>query len=250
MSARVQLQPAFVLHRHAYRETSWLLEIFSRDHGRAGLIARGARQAKPRSQNNLEPGRELLLSWTLRGELGALNQSEPVEASGVYARTQLVSVLYMNELLLRLITRHDPHSALYGYYRDALQGLATSVCDPDGVLRRFEFLLLQELGYGLNLHHDHAGQPIRPGTQYDYRLGEGAVPQLNVSSATNRLTVTGDTLLALRESRLDSMQSKREAKLLLRSALSAHLGDKPLKTRELARSLYRLNKPATIASCP
>lgn len=246
MSVRVLLQPAYVLHRRAYRETSWLLEIFSRDHGRVGLIARGARQARPRSQNSLEPVRELLLSWTLRGELGTLNQAEPASAGAGLGGTELVSALYLNELLLRLITRHDPHPALYGYYRDTLQGLVTSA-DPEALLRRFEYLLLQELGYGLNLLRDSTGQQIRPGISYDYCLGEGAMPLQSPASRANGVAISGDSLLALNESRLDSAQSKREAKYLLRAALSPHLGEKPLKTRELARSLHRLGKPAHTA---
>lgn len=237
---RVQLQPAFVLHRRPYRETSWLLEVFSRDHGRVGLVARAARQARTRGGKVLEPARELLLSWTQRGELGQLGQSECDSAATGLAGDQLFSVLYLNELLLRLITRHDPHPRLFGHYRDTLQALARF---PGSAvpLRRFEMQLLQELGYGLNLDRDSEGQPIRADARYDYRIGQGACPLVG---GAMELEISGAALLALRDDRLEETQSRREIRQLLRAALGAHIGQKPLQTPELFRSLRRLGAKA------
>jgi DNA repair protein RecO (recombination protein O) len=234
---RVQLQPAYILHRRPYRETSWLLEVFSRDHGRVGLVARAARQqSRQRNRGNLEPARELLMSWTLRGELGQLGDSEVQATSNTLDGEQLLSVLYLNELLLRLITRHDPHPLLFDYYRRTLHELALS---PGSAipLRRFERQLLQELGYGLNLDRDSNGEAIRAELHYDYRLDHGACP---LEGKARDMEVGGDVLLALREDRLDEMQSRREARLLLRAALQLHLGQKPLQTPELFRNLRRL----------
>ncbi len=239
ITQRVQLQPAFILHRRPYRETSWLLEVFSREHGRLGLVARAARQSRQRNVVPLEPARELLLSWTLRGELGQVTQAEAQTSSGAQSGEQLLSVLYLNELLLRLITRHDPHPALFDFYRQVLQDL---VLRPGSAipLRRFERQLLQELGYGLNLERDSNGDAIRADLDYDYRLDEG--PCLLVGSA-QEMKISGDVLLALRDDRLDETQSRREARLLLKSALRLHLGEKPLQTPELFRSLQRLKLP-------
>ncbi len=236
---RVQLQPAFVLHRRPYRETSWLLEIFSRDHGRVGLVARAARQARPRGGSALEPARELLLSWSLRGELGLLGQAEAASAAHALEGEALLSALYLNELLLRLITRHDPHPALFEAYRAALQALGQSASVAIS-LRRFELRLLQELGYGLNLGHDGNGDAIRPGVRYAYRSGQGVWP---LQGPASELVLEGSTLVALREDRLDEAQALGEARQLLRLALRAHLGPKPLRTPELFRSLRRLRHP-------
>lgn len=237
---RVQLQPAFVLHRRPYRETSWLLEVFSRDHGRVGLVARAARQSRPRGGKVLEPTRELLLSWTLRGDLGQLGQVESISTVSSLNGEQLLSALYLNELLLRLITRHDPHPALFDHYRTAIHELSR-VSGSAIPLRRFEKQLLQELGYGLNLERDSEGAAIRAEAYYDYRIGQGACPILGDAS---ELAIRGDILLALHEDRLEESHSRREAKLLLRAALRSHLGPKPLQTPELFRSLRRL-KAAT-----
>lgn len=237
---RVQLQPAFVLHRRPYRETSWLLEVFSRDHGRIGLVARAARQSRPRGGNVLEPARELLLSWTMRGDLGQLGQAESASMLPGLGGEQLLSALYLNELLLRLTTRHDPHPALFDYYRTAIHDL-TRAAGSAIPLRRFEQQLLQELGYGLNLERDSEGAAIRAEAYYDYRMGQGACP---LQDDTSAVAIRGDVLLAMREDRLEESHSRREAKLLLRSALRAHLGQKPLQTPELFRSLRRLKATA------
>ncbi|HXG28875.1 MAG TPA: DNA repair protein RecO [Nevskiales bacterium] len=239
---RVQLQPAFVLHRRPYRETSWLLEVFSRDHGRIGLVARAARQARPHS-SMLEPARELLLSWSLRGELGLLGQAETASAAPALEGETLLAILYLNELLLRLVTRHDPHPQLYEHYRAAVAALATgSVAVP---LRRFERVLLQELGYGLNLENDGNGEAIRADARYEYRSGQGFWP---LRGQAAELALEGATLIALREDRLDEAQAFGEARQLLRLALRAHLGPRPLRTPELFRSLRRLRNPQAVNS--
>lgn len=232
---RVQLQPAFVLHRRPYRETSWLLEVFTPEQGRVGLVARGARQARPRA-GVLEPGRELLLSWSLRGELGQMTQAEAAGPVPALTGEGLMSVLYLNELLLRLTTRHDPHPTLFADYGRVLRELAQG---PAAVpLRRFEKALLQELGYGLNLHHDLRGDVIRDDRRYDYRVGHGASP---LPGPVEGIEIGGSTLRALREDCLDEAVARREVRRLLQSALQAHLGPRPLRTPDLFRGLRRLH---------
>lgn len=241
---RVQLQPAFILHRRPYRETSWLLEVFSRDYGRIGLVARAARQSRPRPGSSLEPARELLLSWTIRGDLGQLGQAEVATAAPILGGEQILSALYLNELLLRLTTRHDPHPVLFDYYRTALHELVR-VAGSAIPLRRFENQLLKELGYGLNLEWDSEGKSIRAEAYYEYRMGQGACL---LPDNTSDVSIRGEVLLALREDRLEEAHSRREAKLLLRAALRSHLGQKPLQTPALFRSLRRLGTQATTLS--
>ena len=139
-----------------------LLEIFSEAHGRVGLVARGVRSAKSRQRGDLQPFRPLRLSWSGRGELGTLTG---VEADGVAPPLQgpgLYSAFYVNELLVRLLARQDPHPPLYALYRDSLERLARCT-DIEPVLRIFEKRLLEEIGYGLLLdcevEHGDAGAP-------------------------------------------------------------------------------------------
>jgi DNA repair protein RecO (recombination protein O) len=179
-----------------------LLEVFSRDHGRVGLVARAARQSRPRSSSPLEPARELLLSWTLRGELGLLGHAEAAATAPALDGEQLLAALYLNELLLRLITRHDPHPQLFGHYRDALTGVAGGLAALP--LRRFEKQLLRELGYGLNLEHDSQGEVIRADRRYDYRMGQGACL---LQGRAAEVEIGGEALLALRDDSLNEEQS-------------------------------------------
>jgi len=220
-----------------------LLEVFSRDHGRVGLVARAARQSRPRTGTALEPARALLLSWTLRGDLGQLTQAEPASVASGLGGEQLLAALYLNELLLRLTTRHDPHPKLFEHYCSALTVLAHGLAAVP--LRRFEKQLLQELGYGLNLDRDTMGEPISGNHQYDYHIGHGAGP---VEGEAVELAIGGDALLALRDDQLTEAQARAEVKQLLRAALSAHLGQKPLQTPELFRSLRRLRNPLAAIS--
>ncbi|MGH8403441.1 MAG: DNA repair protein RecO, partial [Gammaproteobacteria bacterium] len=117
---RVMLTPAYVLHQHDWRETSRVVEILSRDHGRLGVVARGARRAKSPWRALLRPFQPLLVSWMGGGELMTLFGAEPSAASHPLSGRALLSGFYMNELLLRLLPRQDPHPALFNQYADVL----------------------------------------------------------------------------------------------------------------------------------
>jgi DNA repair protein RecO (recombination protein O) len=153
MSDRIKvfLEPAWVLHQYPYRDSSLLLEVFSRAYGRVGLVARGARSARGRWRNQLQILRPLLLSWSMRGELGTLTDAEGAQAPLNWSGRQVLCASYLNELLLRLLSRHDPYPALFDAYQ---QALARLVEHEELALRCFEKRLLTELGYGLLLDHD------------------------------------------------------------------------------------------------
>lgn len=247
MTQRVNLQPAFILHRRPYRETSQLLEVFTREHGRLGLVGRGTRRSTARRPAPvLEPLQEMLMSWTLRGDLGRLGQAEPAGASQTLTGEALFSALYLNELLLRLIARHDPHPGLFDQYRDTLAGLCLT--EPEPRLRLFEKRLLQEVGYGLNLTHTIDGDAVDPDRQYDYQVGIGARAVEKSHQKSHGLFVSGASLLALECGELSSVENLRDAKLLLRAALAAQLGDKPLNTPVLFRSLRRMETARSAAA--
>lgn len=228
---RVQLEPGYLLHRRAYGDTSAILEVFSREHGRIGLIAKGVRGGRSRRAGMLQPFSELLLSWVSRGELGTLTEVEPARTPLDLAGARLVSGFYLNELLMRLLRRDDPHPALYDAYRVAVTGLARG--EPEArVLRLFEKRLLEQTGYGLLLDQDTSGRAISAQASYRYRLDEG--PELARPDEPG-LVLPGAALLALASESEDMALHGRALRALTRAALAPHLGSKPLRSRELYR---------------
>jgi DNA repair protein RecO (recombination protein O) len=229
----VSLEPAWILHRYPYRDSSLLLEIFSGAHGRLGLVARGARAQRSRWRGQLQGFTPLALSWSQRGELGTLTGLEARGPALPATGRLLLSACYLNELILRLVSRHDPHPRLFAAYEQALAELAGN---EEPALRRFEKCLLQELGYGLLLDREaDNGLPVRADDVYLYRLESGPVRCDNEPG--DGLVLGGATLLALAADRLEDLQACREARPLLRAALALYLGGRPLRTREVMRQL-------------
>lgn len=233
---RVELEPGFVLHHRPFRDTSLLLEVLSREHGRVGLVARGARGPRSRLKGVLQPFRPLLLSWQLRGELGTLTGAEsaaaatPAPAGGEH----LLGLYYLNELLLRLTARLDPHAGLYEEYAAAV-ATVTGRGALAPALRRFEKRLLDVLGYGPELRFDAAGQPLQPGQTYSYLPSAGLAPCREDAGGA----LLGASLLALAQDELPDARALADARRLLRAALDVHLEGRPLKTRELLAQLRR-----------
>jgi DNA repair protein RecO (recombination protein O) len=192
---RVEQQSAFVLHSRAYRETSLLLECLTHDYGRVGLIARGVRSQRSRLPRALlQPLIPLSMSWSGGGELATLTAVESVDVSPGLGGEALLCGLYLNELVLRLTVRQDPHAEVFDRYALTLQRLAAGE-SPAWTLRRFERDLLEHLGYGINLGLDVAtGVPVDPFAQYGYRQEAG--PTLWRTTADGP-RVMGAALLAL-----------------------------------------------------
>ncbi|NNL94868.1 MAG: DNA repair protein RecO [Xanthomonadales bacterium] len=228
---RILQQPSYVLHVRAFRETSLLLEMLSRDHGRIALVARGARRPKSRLRGILQPFRPLLSSWTARSELGTLTVAEQVAAPPALAGESLYCGLYLNELLIRLLHRNDPHADVFERYRSTLAELSSGV-SPQPVLRLFEKHLLESVGYGLILDHESGtGLAIHPDARYDYRPGEGPV-RLASATPVGSNTVSGNALQALDSEQLDE-HVLPELRSLMRRIIGYHLGDKPLVSAAL-----------------
>lgn len=225
---RVALEPAYLLHRRAYRETSLLLDVFSEEHGKLALLAKGVRG----KQGGLAPFRRLLLSWSGKGELPVLTGHEPACPALPLQGASLYCGLYLNELLQAFLPRHDPQPLLFQHYTATLAALAQPG-SPELSLRRFELALLTEMGYGLQLQHDAEQHgEIQPERWYRYLPERGPLPSANTADA-----VRGATLIALREERLDDPDSRREAKRLLRRIIDHHLAGRTLKSRELFRKV-------------
>ncbi|MGE0080632.1 MAG: DNA repair protein RecO [Thiohalomonadaceae bacterium] len=231
---RILLQPAYVLHRRPYRETSLLVEAFTAEHGRVGLVAKGVRRGKGRLQGVLQPFRPLLLSWSGRGELRSLTDAEGSGPVPVLSGRAIYSAFYLNELLLRLTEREDPHPALFARYGETLAALCN---DEEWALRLFERDLLSELGYGLALETDVEGEPLAEDALYDYQAEIGAIRCGDVPTVH---AVSGRALLALGGRVPPDEQSRREVKKLLRRVLRLYLGTRPLESRALYASALGL----------
>jgi DNA repair protein RecO (recombination protein O) len=234
---RVSLEPAWILHHYPYRDSSLLLEVFSKEHGRVGLIARGARSARARLHSQLQILRPLSVSWSARGELGTLTGAESRGNVNVIPGRQVLCACYLNELLMRLLTRHDPHPELFVAYEQAILTLESA---EQQTLRLFEKRLLQALGYGLLLDHDvDSGLVVEDEGLYEYRLERG--PVRCRKAGDTGIYLHGSSLLALhREEALDPRGCK-QVKQLMRAALALYLGARPLRTREVLRQLSILS---------
>lgn len=238
---RVQMQPCYVLHRRPYRDTSRILELFTRDFGRMTVFARGARGGKKAASSlgsMLQPFQRLLASWSGRGEAGQLTGAEFDGGYRELPAARLMSGYYLNELLMRLFERQDAHAEVFDLYDVALQRLASPAHEEAGVLRAFERRLLESLGYGLALTHDIDGRAIDPLRIYRYRIERGA--ELCDGVADAPLTFSGASLLALAEDRLNEPATRADARRLLRAALDRYLEGRALRSREVLTALREL----------
>ncbi|MCG6939786.1 MAG: DNA repair protein RecO [Thiohalocapsa sp.] len=231
------LQPAYVLHRRDYGDTSLLLEIFTAGHGRLPVVAKGARRARRAGSSQaalLQPYQPLLLAWSGRGEVKTLTRAEPAGRAPMLVGDALYCGFYVNELLLRLLGRQDGDQVIFAAYQTVLAELAGGG-DVETGLRRFELTLLGQLGYRPPLDRDaDTGEPIRADLRYvcDPERGPVPAPPGEVPSAAAGV-VSGATLLALQAGAELAAVQAREARDLMRLLLAPHLGERPLQSRAL-----------------
>lgn len=231
---RVVGAEVFVLHSYPYRETSLIVEALARGQGRVAWVARGARRPGSALRGRLLPFQPLLAGWGGKGELHTLHRLEWLGGYAPLQGTALVCGMYLNELMLRLLRREDPHEGLYDAYATTLAGLGGGGALAPA-LRLFERELLREIGYGLQLDRTaDTAERIEPQHRYRYVIGRGPLP----STATDEgIELAGKTLLDLGAGTLDHPVSLQESRHLMRAALAQHLGEQPLHTRELLRAL-------------
>jgi DNA repair protein RecO (recombination protein O) len=233
---RVDNQPAFVLHTYSFRETSLVVEMFTRDHGRVALLAKGARRPRSALRGLLLSFQPLALAWSGKNELRILHKADWSGGQPFLRGAALMSGFYLNELLLKLLTRDDPHDRLFDCYRDTLVRLA-GVADPAVTLREFEKCLLQEAGYALMLDHEaDSGAAIIPEKVYCYRAERGPV----AARGDEALQISGRTLLDIGRGDFSDPHTQRQSKLLMRMLLNHHLGEQRLFTPQLYRELKQI----------
>ncbi len=235
MENRVYLQPAYILHKQAFQNTSLLVDFFCVDYGRVRVVARGARRAKSKYRPLLQIFQPLLISLVGRGEVKTLAALESSVANFELQGERLFSGLYLNELITRILISNVEYSQLYKSYQSALLAL-TGTDGLNIVLRRFELCLLKELGYAIDLEQDCVtGQPINTDKKYLFIPNHGfeCVASIQDSERTSVNVFLGKHIRELSELSFCDQESTNAAKFILRIALQAHLGDKPIHSRRL-----------------
>ena len=233
---RIQQQPAFVLHHRPFRDSSQILDIVTRDHGKISLVARGSRGSKSRLAGLLRPFLLLKVSWVARSDLGTLTGAEVAGAPLGLRGDAMLSAFYVNELLLNFLHRHDPQPEIFELYKQVISVLG-STSNIAVSLRSFELELLSLLGYAVNVEHESGTQQdLDPEQPYDYRVEQGPVP---VDRADGPLVFSGAILRSIQAQEFDDPRVLRAANRLLREVIAHHLGGKELKSRKVLMELHR-----------
>jgi DNA repair protein RecO (recombination protein O) len=232
---RVDDEAGYVLHTYAYKETSLIVEAFTGRHGRVSLLARGARRPRSAMRGVLLAFRPLRFGWSGSGDLATLMSAEWSGALRPLAGRGLMCGFYLNELVLRLLPREDPHESLFAAYGETLAALSAGG-NLFSLLRGFEKRLLAELGYALRLEHDaQTGAPIDPARSYVYEPDRGPVPALS-----GDMLVRGQTLLDVAAGHYSNPQTRDEARALMRTLIAQRLHGQVLHTRTVLMELNEL----------
>lgn len=238
------VEPGYVLHSYPFKETSLVVEVFTRSFGRLGLVAKGARRPRSALRGVLMAFQPLWLSWSGKSELRLLHRAEWQGGQPQMAGLALMCGFYLNELLLKLVAREDPHEELYGAYEQALSSLRDGQA-PAVVLRRFEHWMLAGLGYALRLNEDVGGAVLEPTATYAYVVERGAVRKepsgpAAIPPAEAGLEVIGKTLLDMDRGDYSDPATVLQSRALMRYVINHYLGGQTLHTRQLLRDLQQL----------
>lgn len=225
----------YLLHSRPFRDSSVICDFLLQQHGRVSVLYKGVRKAGKQGAKGrlLQPFSQLSVSFDGRNELKAGRVLESAGAPTFLVGYQLYSGLYLNELMVRLLHKEEPVPTLFDQYQRAIQDLLGGRLEM--VLRRFERELLSELGYELTLQWDTSGDPVSATSIYLYQPDQGfsLIHQLPRDSALRQRCFSGQHLLAIQRHEYDDQAVASAAKKLSRLALAPHLGDKPLRSREL-----------------
>lgn len=241
MRRRAEHEPGYVLHTYPYKETSLIVEAFTRRFGRVAMLARGARRPRSAMRGILLSFHPLRLTWTASAELGTLISAEWAGGQRPLAGRGLMCGFYVNELVLRMLPRDDPHEALFDFYTESLNDLSAGA-EQAPALRRFEKRLLAELGYAPLLEQDAAARPIDPERRYVYEpeRGPSEVKSAVHDPLSGDLVISGQTLLDVAHDEYRRPQTRDEARLLMRALIGQRLHGQVLHTRTVLMELNEL----------
>jgi DNA repair protein RecO (recombination protein O) len=234
---RVANQPAFVLHSYPYKETSLIVDVFSRDHGRVALVAKGAKRPHSKLRGVLQTFQPLSLGWSGKSEVRTLTSAEWLGGLLPLEKAALLCGFYLNELLVKFVARDDPHRPLFDHYVEALNRLAHEETAAI-VLRRFELALLKETGFAGNIGIDAENrEPVAADAWYVVDPERGPRPARPADTSPR---VSGKTLLDMQRGDYTDAATQTQSKFLMRFLLAHHLGGVPLNTRQILLDLMQL----------
>jgi DNA repair protein RecO (recombination protein O) len=234
---RITGQPAFVLHSYPYKETSLIVEIFSRDYGRVPVMAKGAKRPHSKLRGVLQSFQPLSVGWSGKSEVRTLTAAEWLGGLLPLEKAALLCGFYLNELLVKFMARDDPHPALFDHYLSTLNQLAHGEPAPI-VLRRFEVFLLKEVGYIGDLTTcTSTKEKVVADQIYVVDPERGARP---VHPSDSSPWVSGKTLLDMERDEYSDSITQMQSKFLMRSLLAHHLGGASLNTRQILIDLMQL----------
>jgi DNA repair protein RecO (recombination protein O) len=237
---RVDQQPAFVLHSYPWRETSLIVDVLTRDHGRMALVARGAKRPTSQFRGLLAPFAPIAVSWSGRAEIKSLVRAEWVGGLAPLRGDELLSAFYLNELLVRLLARGDPHEALFFSYARALRDLSLDTARQHRALRGFELDLLREIGVAPSFDAALDGADIDPSAWYRVDPEQGVLRVAEPAAGNAGYCVRGRTMQALARRDLDAIAQAADARALLRQLIGYHLRGRPLNTQRILADLRKL----------
>lgn len=233
---RVQQQPGYILHHRPFRDSSQILDVVTRDHGKVAVVARGSRGSKSRLAGVLRPFLPLRVSWVAKSDLGTLTGAEAAGAPAGMIGDALLSAYYVNELLIHFLHRYDPQPEIYALYEAVLKALVTS----DNVaasLRSFEMEFLSLLGYGVNLDHEFGSRDLLLADRsYEFRMEQGPVA---VERSDGPMVFSGAILMGIARQSFEDPAILKAANRLMRDVIGFHLGGKELKSRKVLLELHR-----------
>jgi len=228
-TSKKENQNIYILHTYPFKETSLIVEMLSKEFGRIAVAAKGARRPRSSLRGMLLPFQPLQATWSGLNELKTLhsigwsNQFLSIDGDA------LICGFYLNELMMRLLPKDDPHPILYDYYHQAILDLS----DHKGLsvtLRRFELRLLQELGYQVPLKNDIHGQTIHLDKTYIYRADSGP---FEGKASAGSIEVLGKTLINMADDNYEDPLTEKQSKQLMRYLINHYIGDKPLHSKQL-----------------
>jgi DNA repair protein RecO (recombination protein O) len=236
---RVELQPAYLLHSYPWRETSLIVEVFSLDHGRVSLLAKGARRPLSTMRGALMAFQPLTLTWSGSGEVKTLHHAEWQGGQALLTGAGLLCGYYLNELLLKLLPREDAHPALFKRYAQSLAKLALGLA-REPLLREFEFCLLRELGYAPSLDVEAlTGAALAAEGLYAV-LPERGVLAIDTMVPGATPSIPGHVLLSLAAGDFSQPQALHHAKHLMRRLINHHLDGRELASRRILMEIQEL----------
>lgn len=219
-----QLEPAYILHARPFSEASLIIEVLTRHHGRINLIAKGAKRPKSTKQALLQPFSPVMIAWVGRSELQTLTIIEPREHAKRLQGNALMCGLYLNELLVKILDKHDAYPQIYDSY-EIILGQLSGADNIEHCLRKFELSLLKHLGYELSVDH------LEQDASYIFTSDSGFIKAIKTVKTTELFK--GADLFNILQAECLSVESLPVAKRLMRVVLQSLLQGKSINSRRL-----------------